>query len=141
MARVPIKFEAGLPVQGALELASEDAATPSSKRPRSAAREPPAVAKAIPAVLEPIAASALEGLGLLIVGMVQISINGKHNVVPVGLAPFAGSDTVEVPSAGFFIDEQGRCGILLNGSDNSWQQALPIAVEEARKALQGPSAS
>lgn len=91
-------------------------------------------------MLAPIPVSALEGLGVVVVGLVQIAIDGKSSVVPVGLAPFAGSDTVDVPGAGYFVDELGRCGILLNGNDGSWQKALPRAVEEARKALAASSA-
>ena len=144
MARAPIKFEPGFPVQTALELASsEETETPSSRLQVGLQQEPTSDSFSTPrrGVLQPIPASALEGLGMLVVGMVQIAIDGKPNVVPVGLAPFAGSDTVEVPSAGFFVDEKGRCGILLNGNDGSWQKALPGAVEEARQALQAASVS
>lgn len=139
MARTPIKSpnsEAGFPAV-TLELPDlVDAAPPSSLRAAAASDVLPRRG-----VLEPIPVSALEGLGLIVVGMVQIAIDGKANVVPVGLAPFAGSDTVEVPSAGYFVDELGRCGILLNGNDGSWQKALPAAVEEARCALTQASVS
>lgn len=142
MARTPIKsatlvdgFSPNVPQ---LELTSADQTPPSSLR--VGVTSEPALAPRR-GQLEPILASALEGLGLIVVGMVQVTIDGKPNVVPVGLAPFAGSDTVDVPAAGFFVDELGRCGILLNGNDGSWQKALPVAVEEARRALASSSAS
>lgn len=135
MARTPIKFEARVPVPAtALDVAGETEKVPESFRliaPRTRTKTK----------IEPIPAEALEGLGMFVVGLVQIATDGETQVVPVGLAPFAGSDTVAVPSAGFFLDERGRCGILLNGNDGSWQKALPEAVEEARKALAVATAS
>lgn len=138
MARAPMKYETGFPMLSALGMPSDD--VPSSQV--GVQQEPtPVSALDDEARVRPIPASALEGLGMLVVGMVQIAIEGKSQVVPVGLAPYAGSDTMEVPRAGFFIDEDGHCGILLNGNDSGWQQALPLAVEEARRALGGAAAS
>ena len=144
MARTPIKLEARVPASVAVAAATkglDDAPSPSL--PSHAEVETSTAAPRIRLVaprsahpkLEPIPAEALEGLGLTLVGMVQIATDAETQVVPVGLAPFAGSDTVDVPTAGFFYDELGRCGILLNGHDGAWQQALPEAVEEARRAF------
>lgn len=132
MARTPVKFEARVPTPTALDAPAQPDQAPESFRliaPRSAR------------TIEPIPAEALEGLGMLVVGMVQIATDGETQVVPVCLAPFAGSDRESIPTAGFFLDERGRCGILLNGNDGSWQKALPLAVEEARKALAAATVS
>lgn len=146
MARTPIKFEAPVPtpVTAAAEPLAADlpAISPQSASEVRADRlRLIAAANGPRGKIQPIPAEALEGLGMLVVGMVQIAADGTTQVVPVGLAPFAGSDLVEVPKAGFFLDELGRCGILLNGNDGAWQRALPEAVEEARRALGGATVS
>ena len=138
MARTPIKFEARVPASAAATKGLEDAPATSFPSSESSASAPSirlVAPRSAHPKLEPIPSEALEGLGLTLVGMVQIATDAETQVVPVGLAPFAGSDTVDVPQAGFFYDELGRCGILLNGHDGAWQQALPEAVEEARRAF------
>lgn len=123
MARMREKFETEVP----MVLASADAEVTQTVPP------PSAVASTNNS-LHPLPADEMEHLGMTVVGFVQLIVDGQAIALPVGVMPMRATDQTKDDRGGFFTDRNGRCGILLDAGQ-AWQNALPVAVDQARRAL------